>query len=170
MAECKRLKKIYLTLALASLTLLGSMSCSVYSFKSGGEPLVKSIAVTQLENKTLEAGVADRITELVIDQMISDGKIDVVGPANAEAVLQGALTSYRRDADEFDETDIVTSYVVRLVVHLALVKPISNDTVWVATFENEGKYLAESEVEEDGQARAVERLVIDILNKTTRSW
>ncbi|MFQ5606732.1 MAG: LPS assembly lipoprotein LptE [Candidatus Zixiibacteriota bacterium] len=148
----------------------GGSSCGVYSFKSSGGPLVESIAVTQLENQTDQAGIADRITELVVDQMIRDGTIDVLGPSSAEAALQGALVGYRREAFEYDEVDQVPRFVVKLTIELSLVRRSTGDVIWKSTFANEGVYEADGETEEDGQLRAAELLVVDIINKTTRTW
>ncbi len=150
--------------------LVGLTACGLYSFKSSGGPLVESIAVTQLDNKTDQSGVADRITELVVDQMIRDGTIAVVSPKSAEAILQGSLTGYRREPFEYDETDQVPRFVIKLTLELSLIRSSTGDEIWKSTFANEGVYEAEGESEEDGQLRAAELLAVDIINRTTRSW
>lgn len=163
-------RSLALELSLYAVALLCLASCGVYSFKSSGGPLVESIAVTQLENKTNQSGVADRITELVVDQMIRDGTIAVVSPTSAEAILQGSLTGYRREPFEYDETDQVPRFVVKLTLELSLIRSSNGEEIWKSTFANEGVYMADEETEEDGQLRAAQLLAVDIINKTTRSW
>jgi len=143
-------------------------SC-IYSFKGTGGALVESIAVEQLENKTNQAGIADRVTELVVDALVADGRIDVVSPSSAESILSGALTGYRRTPKAFDESDQVSEYAVTLTVQLTLSKRESEQEIWQETFSQEGTYNVATETEEDGQSRATDLIVTDILNKTTRS-
>ncbi len=145
------------------------LSSCVYSFKSSGGALVESIAIEQLENNSNQAGIADRITELVVEAMISDGTIEVVSSSSAEAILSGALTAYSRRPNAFDESDQVTEYKVTLTVELTLRKRESEQEIWKETFTQEGIYDAATQTEEDGQLRATDLIVTDILNKTTRS-
>ena len=166
-AQCR---PALLTLGATLFLLVCLSSCGVYSFKSSGGPLVESIAVTQLDNKTNQSGIADRITELVVDQMIRDGTIDVVSPSSAEAVLQGSLIGYSREPFEYDETEQVPRFVVRLTLELSLVRSSNGEEIWKFTFANEGVYKADGETEEDGQLRAAQLIAVDIINKTTRTW
>lgn len=160
-------RKLFLLLVLLCTV---SMTGCFYSFKNSGGALVESISVSQLENRTSQAGVSDRLTELIVDALVSDGRIDVVQQSASEATLSGALISYRRDAFKFDETDQVSLYAIKLTVELTLSKTESEEEIWKATINNSGVYDAQSESEEDGQLRAAELLVVEIMNKTTRSW
>jgi hypothetical protein len=146
------------------------LSGCVYSFKSSGGALVETISVSQLENRTNQAGVSDQLTELIIDALVIDGRIKVVKQSASEATLSGSLVSYERVAFEFDETDQVSRYAVDLTVELTLGKTDSEEEIWTGTFKNRGIYDALEETEEDGQLRAAELLVVEIMNKTTRSW
>lgn len=155
-----------LLFALSSVLLSGCF----YSFKSSGGALVESISVSQLENRTDQAGVSDQITELIIDELVNDGRIKVVQRSASEATLSGALVAYSRRAFEYDETDQVPKYEILLTVELTLRKTDSDEEIWSETITKSGVYDAQEETEEDGQLRAAELLVIEIMNKTTRSW
>ncbi len=157
------------SLALLICGFLFLSSCGVYSFRSAGGALVESIAIEQLENRINQAGISDKITELVVDAMLADGTIDVVSSSTAEAILTGALIGYTSKPNAFDESDQVTEYIVKLTVELTLSKRESEQEIWKETFTQEGIYDAATQTEEDGQARATELIVVDILNKTTRS-
>ena len=150
---------------------VSQISCGVYSFKrTSGASLIETVSIAQFDNETIEPGVADRLTELVIDAIITEGTIDVVGPGAAEAILSGALKSYKRDPFTYDESDRVTQYVVKLRMEITLRKTSNDDEIWSEIFYNEGVYNADDETEEDGQTRAVSLLVTDILNKTSKGW
>ncbi len=157
---------IVIALVLAALT-----GCGVYSFSPGGKSSIKSIAVMQFENKTIEAGLSSTMTDLVVKAFIADGNLKVVSEKDADAVLEGTLASYSRDPQTFDANDVVSRYAVHIVFDLILKKGGGSDEeLWKQSFTSEGIYLADSETEEDGQSRAAQKLVIDIINRTTKNW
>lgn len=141
-----------------------------YSFNPGGEPIVKTIAVAQFENKTVEAGLASTMTDLVIDGLIADGNLKVVSESDAEGILYGTLASYERKPFSSDEAENVTQYVIRITFDVTLKKSDSDEDIWSESFFRESFYNPDEETEEDGQAKAAAILVQDIINKTTKSW
>ena len=153
------------------LILAGLTGCGVYSFSPGGKSSIKSIAVTQFENKTIEAGLSSTMTDLVVKAFIADGNLKIVSEKDADAILEGTLESYSRDPQTFDTTDNVSRYAVHIAFDIVLKKGGGSDEeLWKQSFTSEGIYLADSETEEDGQSRAAQKLVIDIINRTTKNW
>jgi hypothetical protein len=144
--------------------------CYVYTFNPGGKSDIKTIAILQFENKTIESGLSSQMTDLVVDAFISDGNMKVVSEESADAILVGILTSYNREAYTFDESDNVTEYVVKLVFDVTLEKSGEDEELWKEQFLSEGIYSAVDETEETGQQRAAEKLVTDIINRTTKNW
>lgn len=154
-------------LCLSAVCLAG---CGIYSFSPGGKSSIKTISVSQFENRTIESGLSSRMTDLVIDALITDGNLKVVSAEEADAVLIGTLTSYEREASNFDESDNVIQYTVKLVFDVTLQKRESEEEIWKEVFYSEGIYSADTESEDDGQVRAADKLVVDIINRTTKSW
>ena len=144
--------------------------CGVYTFNPKGKSEIQNIAIEPFENRTGEFGLADRITEIVIDAFIVDGTMRIVPTANADAYLVGVLTRYERVPHKFDENDQVEQYKVLMNFEIALKNPKDDSEKWTQTMVQEGIYDANEETEEDGQQRAGERLVEAIINKTTKSW
>jgi len=144
--------------------------CGVYSFNPGGKSSIKTISVMQFENKTIESGLANRMTDLVVDAFISDGNIKIASEDNADALLYGTLLNYKRDPYTYDESDNVSQYVVRLTFDVLLQKRDSGEELWKEVFLSEGVYNADTETEENGQVLAAGKLVEDIINRTTKSW
>ncbi len=144
--------------------------CAVYTFNPGGKSSIKTIAVEQIENKTIEAGLSNIMTDLVIDAFIVDGNMKVVSESEADAILIGTLTNYNREAYTYDENDVVSQYVVKLVFDVTLKKGGEDEDIWVEQFYSEGVYSAADETEDTGQQRAAAKLVDDIINRTTKSW
>jgi hypothetical protein len=143
--------------------------CFVYSFSPGGKSSIKTVAVRQFENETIEAGLSSRMTDLVVDALLADGNLKVVSESEADAVLMGTLTSYERKPYTYDESDNVTQYVVELVFNIIL-QGEGEEELWRERFYSEGIYNADEQTEEEGQVLAAEKLVVDIINRTTKSW
>lgn len=143
--------------------------CGIYSFSPGGKSSIKTIAVRQFENETIEVGLSDRLTDLVVDALLADGNLKVVSESEADAILIGTLTNYERKPYTYDESDNVTEYVVKLVFDITLQGDAEKE-IWKERFYNEGIYNADDETEEDGQALAADKLVVDVINRTTKSW
>ena len=148
-----------------------ALSCGVYTFNPAGKSSIQAIAVERFDNKTTEYELADRMTDLVIDAFLADGTFKVVSAENADATLSGVMTRYDRKPFEYDENDVVLSYSVTLTFDIALTNPRDNDTeIWRETMIQEGVYLVDGQTEQDGQNNAVERLIVSIVSRTTKSW
>jgi hypothetical protein len=166
------MKTIYAVIILFVLTIV-MIGCGIYSFSPGGKSNIKTIAINQFENKTIESGLSSRMTDLIVDAFIADGNIKVASADQADAVLVGTLTSYDRKAKNYvsdNSSDAVEQYAVNLVFDVILTDPHQNKELWRETFYSEGIYDPSSETEEIGQSRAAEKLVTAIINKTTKSW
>lgn len=154
------------------LTLLFSFicGCSFYSFSPKGRSTINNIAIERFKNNTAEFGLEDKMTDQIIDALIADGNLKIVPIENAEAVLSGILTTYERKPYNPDENDQVESYSIRMLFNIQLTNRTDNTIIWKDNINRIGIYNLESETEEDGQARAIELLVDDIVEKTTKSW
>ncbi len=162
-----RFRALLLVLLLSVLVVAG---CGVYTLNPKGSSTINSIAVEPFENKTAEFGLGDRLTEVVIDAFIADGNMKVVSPQSAEARLVTILSTYQRIANQFDENDQVQTYKVVMSFQVTLVDQKNDTEIWKQSMKHEGVYDAQEETEEDGQRKAGERLVDEIISKTTRSW
>ncbi len=159
----------FILTALGVVSFLGA-GCGVYTFNPAGKSEIQAIAVERFDNRTAEYDLADRMTDLVIDAFISDGTMKVVSIDNADAVLVGVLTRYDRKPYKYLEDEVVESYSVTMGFDVVLKNPRDDSEIWRETLIQEGVYSVEAETEQDGQGKAVERLVESIVNRTTKSW
>ena len=165
-----KIAKITCSTVVLVLALVVFSSCAVYTFNPGGKSDIKSMAVERFESKTTEYGLADRVTDLVIDAFIEDGTMDIAAIENADAILEGTLVSYRRSPFNYDENDQVQAYSVTMVFDMALKKPGDDAEIWRETMKQEGVYDVDTETELDGQEKAVALLIDAIITRTTKSW
>ncbi|MFQ5499500.1 MAG: LPS assembly lipoprotein LptE [Candidatus Zixiibacteriota bacterium] len=144
--------------------------CTVYTFNPGGKSSIQSVAIERFENKTAEFGLADQMTDIIIDAFLTDGNLKVLSRESADAVLVGSLAAYSRKPFEFDESDQVQTYSVTMTFDLSFKKPDSESDIWTERMTQIGYYDAQTETEEDGQEEALALLVDAIIDKTTKSW
>lgn len=145
-------------------------ACAPYSFSGGRTALVKTISIPMFGNETAEFGLAEALTEGIINGFVEDNQIKVVDQSAAEAVLNGKVTDYSRKAYTFDETDQVKEYIVEIWVAASLDRKNDSGAVWTQpNLRGFGVYPADS-AEVLGQTRAIDKLTEDIINLTVRSW
>lgn len=150
--------------------IVAAYGCGVYTLNPKGKSDVSTIAVEPFENKTAEFGLADRLTEVIVDALIVDGNLKIAPVSGADVVLIGTLIGYQRVVEKFDENDRVQQYKVIMDFELTLRNPRDQSDIWTQKVRQEGIYDANTQTEEDGQRAAGVRLVEVIINKTTKSW
>ncbi|MGH8014702.1 MAG: LPS assembly lipoprotein LptE, partial [Candidatus Zixiibacteriota bacterium] len=152
--------------------LLGTMVLTgcPYSLNPRGSVTIKSVAVERFQNDTPEFGLADQMTDAIINAFIADGTMKVLPKDHAEAVLSGTLTRYDRRPYEYDENDQVKSYIVEMDFDITLRKVTNDSLLWQEKMNQRGAYDLAAETEEVGRQRALEFLVQAIINRTTKSW
>ncbi len=156
--------------AALSIVVIVSLGCGVYSFSASGKRQFNSLSISQFENNTIQYQLADLLTDAVIKAFLGDGTIKIKEASRAEAVLNGTVTEYRRDAFTYDRQDNVTQYAAKVKIHVKVLKGNTDEVIWEQDFFEQGVYDANTETEEDGQNRAIALLTRSILDRTTKSW
>ncbi|PYO23600.1 MAG: hypothetical protein DMD85_08930 [Candidatus Rokuibacteriota bacterium] len=105
-------------LALA-ITALGVGGCG-YSFRGTLPSHVRTIAVPIFANRTQQPGVESIITRAVVQAFVTNGRLQVVRPADADAILDGEVMSYGVGAIAFDKTLNVQQYRLLVVLNLRM--------------------------------------------------
>jgi hypothetical protein len=144
--------------------------CGVYSFSSSSLGGVKTVAIPQFENQTLEYGIQDDLTAKVTDRFIADNSLKVVALADADAVLRGDIVKYERVAFTYDKSDNVTEYKVNIYVNIVLERKGGKSLLEKPGMLGFGVYQSATETEDDGKTRALDKLAQDIVDQTTKTW
>jgi hypothetical protein len=147
------------------------LSCGVYTFSPSALGGIKSVAIPLFDNRTTESGLRESLTDRLSQAFVDDNTLRVVPEATADAVLRGAVVSYRREAYSYSEAEVVSEYIVHVGVDVAFAEKKSGKVIWEEKgMSNWGTYDSATETEDDGKERAVGKLVEDILNKTVKGW
>ncbi len=146
------------------------LGCGVYSFSSSSLGGVKSVSVPEFENKSLQFGLQQDLTQKLIDRFIQDNTLKVVAAADADAILRGEVVRYERTAYTYDKSDNVSEYKVNIYVNFVLERKGGKILLERQNLLGWGVYDAASETEDDGRLEALDKLARDIVDETTKSW
>jgi hypothetical protein len=158
-----------LVLGLCAATAL--LSCGIYTVSPSALGNLKTIAIPLFDNQTTESGLREQLTDRLAQAFVNDNTLKVVPEQQADGILRGSVISYSREPYTYSKAEVVSEYVSRIVIKLQFVNRRSQKVIWEETnMSNWGTYKADSESENDGKSRAIDKLVEDILNKTVKGW
>ena len=98
--------------------LLAALSGCGYSLRGNLPDHVKTVAVPVFANKTSEPAVESFLTQAVVQAFSTNGRLRVVKPEEADAILEGEVVGYEIQALAFDPRAAIRQY--RLVVTMNL--------------------------------------------------
>ncbi len=155
----------------ATIIMLCSMSCGVYTFSPSALGGIKSLAIPIFENQTTESGLREDLTDRLSQAFVDDNTLRVVPESRADAIIRGSVISYSREAYTYSEAEVVSEYIVRIGINVDFVEKKSGEVIWEEkNMSNWGTYDSATQGEDDGKEMAIGKLVEDILNKTVKGW
>lgn len=89
-----------------------------YSFRGNLPDHVKTVAVPVFGNKTPEPAIENFLTQAVVEAFATNGRLRVVTPEDADAILEGEVVGYEIQTLAFDPRASIRQY--RLVVTMNL--------------------------------------------------
>ncbi|MBI2207130.1 MAG: LptE family protein [Candidatus Rokubacteria bacterium] len=89
-----------------------------YSLRGTLPSHIKTVAVPVLVNRTPEPAVEGLLTRAIVEAFSTNGRLKIVSPEDADAILDGEVTGYALDSIAFDPAANVRQY--RLTVTLNL--------------------------------------------------
>jgi hypothetical protein len=146
-------------------------ACGVYTFSPSALGNVRTVAIPLFENLTTESGLREPLTDQLAQAFVSDNTLKVVREPQADAVIRGSVISYQRDPYSHTQAEQVQEYICRVALNVAFTNRKTGKVIWEQKgMSGFGIYEATAESEDIGKARAIEKLVQDILNKTVKGW
>jgi outer membrane lipopolysaccharide assembly protein LptE/RlpB len=120
--------------ALGLLLLAVGLAGCGYSFRGNLPDHIKTVAVPIFQNKTSEPAVESLLTSAVIDAFASNGRLRVVKPEEADAILTGEVVGYGIMSIAYDNLANVRQYRLIVTMNLRLRDVKKNETL----FEQQG--------------------------------
>lgn len=89
--------------ALSLIVLIGVVgACSHYSTSASGRGGAASVAVPLFENRSLESGLQQALTDSLIEGFVSNGAVRVLDEDRAKLVLRGEILEVREEPFTYD--------------------------------------------------------------------
>jgi outer membrane lipopolysaccharide assembly protein LptE/RlpB len=102
-----------------ALLAVGLAGCG-YSFRGNLPEHIKTVAVPVFVNRTAEPAVETLLTSAVIAAFASNGRLRVVKPEDADAILDGEVIGYKVESTAFDNQANVRQYRLEVTMNLRL--------------------------------------------------
>jgi outer membrane lipopolysaccharide assembly protein LptE/RlpB len=112
-----------------ALLAVGLAGCG-YSFRGNLPDHIKTVAVPMFTNKTAEPGVENFLTSAVVEAYASNGRLRVVKPEEADAILNGEVVGYSVQSIAFDNQANVRQYRLVVTMNLRLRDVRKNETLF----------------------------------------
>ena len=159
---------------LASASLLAAAAC--YGFSGGGlPPGIRTVAVLPFDNLTPEPTLTQQISAAVREAVQNRLGLRQAGEGQADALVRGSITRYEPDlpvaytGSPTGNAVTVTRRLVQITVSVEILDQKTNRTLWQRSgLTVEGDY--EQGNETDGRRKALDRLVVNIVEGAQSQW
>jgi hypothetical protein len=145
-----------------------------YSFRGQTAGAVKSIAIPTFENESTEFGLAERVTDDLVQAFQQDGALRVTAPEQADAILHGRITRVEDlpYTASSGTTITVEEYRFAMSCQVELVDARTQAVIWTQPYSTWAIYPYTGSLENRDQAitEAVGKLQQDLLNRIVGSW
>ena len=164
-------------LPLFGLVLAAALGGCGYTVSSTLPAHLKPLAIPTFANSTVEFGLAEDITQSLVNGFLADRRLQIVQERDANAVLQGTVTIYRNQVFGFTTDERATEYQIVMVVKVVFRDMIKNRDLWkedaltVRTTYNVVQVGAEpAKTEAEGRAEVIQKLTDRIVSRTVQGW
>jgi hypothetical protein len=154
----------------AALLLLGTSGCG-YALVGKGvttDASIKRIGVPLFKDSTGKAGLDQKVTQKVIEELLKRGRFDVVQEAaGVDAVVEGEITAYNATPVGFTGDDSggrtqADRYAINLVARVRYAKVGATEPIWSAdsfSFRDEYEVGSDPATFFDREEQSMDRLV-----------
>ena len=169
-------------------------SCGFYSMAGSIPPHIKSIAIPLMDNQTAEFGLAEDITDGILDEFNEAGILRVSDENSAHSILRGTIKKVTEGPYTYSKQESVSEYRYKIDVKIDWYDVFQEKNLLEGTYsgfgayglsgdigsdgidnDNDGKMDAEDD-DEFGEPRAfatkvaVRKIAEDILNDIMTTW
>jgi len=100
------------------LTFLIFTGCGYYSMAGSIPTHIKSIAIPLVNNQTAEFGIAENITDNIIEVFNEENILRIVAESNADSILRGTIISLDDAQYTFSSEEAVSEYRINITMEI----------------------------------------------------
>lgn len=183
-------KPIFLALTLG-LILNG---CMFYSMAGSIPPHIRSISIPLVDNQTAEFGMAEAVTDNLVESFTDENILRVVDEGDADSILRGTIVDIKDAPYTYTKEEAVTEYRFTVGMKIEWFDVQEDKVLFEKNFSSFGAYGLSGDISSDGidndadgltddedddefgdarefaAAVAVKKIAEDILNEIMTSW
>ena len=78
----------------------------------------------------MKYGIETRLTQSAIREFLIDGRLEIVSPEKADAIIEGTIRKYFLEPLLYDANNVVIQYRLKMVVDILFKDVKSNKIIW----------------------------------------
>jgi len=157
----------------ASIATLALAAC-LYSFKGGGLPDIRTVAILPFDNQTPEPALTKEVNDAVAEAIQGRLGLRQAGESNADAVVRGRVVRYDPDVPLAFQPGAgradVTKRQVQVTVDVEIVDQRHNKTLWQRQGLSVVGEYTQGQQPADGRKIALQKLVNEIVDGAQSQW
>jgi hypothetical protein len=148
------------------------LNCGIYSFSGSLAPHLNTVAVPLFDNRTVEFGIAEDMTDTVIEEFTRDNTLKIADRSTADILIDATILRVDDRAGAFDANETVQDLKIYVSVNVKCTDQVKDQVLWEERITQWGGYDPSGgpDARLDGLAEAIDKISKDILNKTVAGW
>ncbi len=135
-------------------------------------PATSKIAIPAFDNQTFQYGLAEVLTNSVVEQFLLDGRLRVGEEKEADLILKGKITQYLKET--LSEVSMgLTEYRVKIEISTSLISTKDGKVLWEKKVEEATTYTpteGEVQTESDAIRQTNRKIGEDLVNLVMEGW
>jgi hypothetical protein len=161
-------KNFYILFYLAGLL----VSCGIYSFSGSLAPHLKTIAIPLFDNRTVEYGIAEELTDTVINEFTQDNSLKIAERNDADVLIEGSIVRVEDRAGAFNAEEQVQDIKIYVTAKIKATDQVKKTVLWEERLTQWGTFdpAGGPDARSDAIHEALDKISKEILNKTVSGW
>jgi len=126
------------------------ISCGFYSLAGSIPPHIKSISIPLIENQTAEFGLAESITDGIIDQFNEVGILSLADSDAANSILSGKIIKVTEGPYTYSRKESVSEYRYKIDIKIEWFDVINQKNILEGNYSAFGAYGLSGDIASDG--------------------
>ena len=126
------------------------VSCGFYSMAGSIPPHIKSIAIPLMDNQTAEFGLAEDITDGILDEFNEAGILRVSDENSAHSILRGTIKKVSEGPYTYSKQESVSEYRYKIDVKIDWYDVSQEKNLLEGTYSGFGAYGLSGDIGSDG--------------------
>ena len=126
------------------------ISCGFYSMAGSIPPHIKSIAIPLMDNQTAEFGLAEDITDGIIEQFNDAGILRISDEKSAHSILRGTIKKVSEGPYTYSKQESVSEYRYKIDVKIEWYDILEEKNIFEGVYSGFGAYGLSGDIGSDG--------------------